>query len=171
MLAVNPAPLSPLGHDEAIRAFVSRLSIVDVVDRFGYYVALPRVASLLVPHGPATRAIGAWYHRSLVGITTLVRAGHGNYEVGVLVLADLRRQRIGSALMRSALRTARNAGACRVTAYTRADNRAALKLLRSTGFSRLGEFASEMIFSADLSQPMPGVELPGGNKQLGTQPG
>lgn len=142
---------APLPPSSDFSEFVSKLDIGDVRARFGFPVEAESLWPLLAPRIPDCRAIGAWDGRSLVGVGMLAKFAPGQWEFALIVRSDLKRRRIGTALVHHAFAKARALGAGEVVAHVRSDNTAARGLVRSLGFVAVGGPGLEQFYAARLS--------------------
>ena len=142
---------TPLLPNSDFSEFVSNLEAGDVRARFGFPVEEESLWPLLAPSIPDCRAIGAWTGRSLVGVGMLARFAPGEWEFALIVRSDLKRRRIGSALVHHAFANARALGAEAVVAHVRSDNTPARGLVRSVGFVAVGGPGLEQFYVARLS--------------------
>lgn len=142
---------TPLLPTSDFSEFMSKLEIGDVRARFGRPVEAENLPPLLAPRIPDCRAIGAWKGRSLVGVGMLAKLATRQWEFALIVRSDLKRRRIGTALVHHALAEARELGAGEVVAHVRSDNTPALGLVRSLGFVAVGGPALELFYVARLS--------------------
>jgi GNAT superfamily N-acetyltransferase len=138
----------PLAPGKALDEFSARLQQADIHGRFGRAMDAQAVSLLLAPQGPAFHPFGALRSGALVGAALLADLGGGVFEFAVVVRSDMKRRRIGRALADHALLEAARIGGTRLLAEVRADNRAALALLRSAGFTRMSAIGLEMTFAA-----------------------
>ena len=143
-LEITCADLGAVASGEAV------LELLDVyarepTDVGGMGAPLGRAASgRLIPalrDHPTTRVLLAWYRRMPVGLAVSF-VGFSTFEArpllnlhDLVVRADYRGMGIGRALLSEVETLARRLGCCRVTLEVREDNRRALGLYSSFGFS------------------------------------
>ena len=140
---MNEIAIHPLDADElpAALRFIGSWSTNDIYDRFGTLgCAGPHWLASELRENAARRALLA-RDGDLCGLLDYVATAEG-VHVGVLVAAERRRRRIGRALMMHLV--AHSHRAQRLIADCRPDNRAAIGLLRSCGFTRVSYGAHEM---------------------------
>lgn len=82
--------------------------------------------------------VAAWHRDHLVGHATLVADGEGAYELAIFVLQAYQGSGIGTALLRTVLGVAREAGVERVWLTVERWNTPAVRLYEKVGFERVG---------------------------------
>ena len=144
MTALSISPLQPDALS-AVLVFIGSWSEDDAYDRFGLLGdAGPRWLANEFLENASRRALLARRVDRVIGLLDYIEAD-GAMHFGVIVARDARRKHVGTALVRAFLGAKPPSRSA--TAECRPDNRAAIGLLRSSGFTRRAFDACEIAWS------------------------